>query len=143
MISPEHAYDVVLLALCIWREARGEPIDAKRGVAWVVRNRVEHPSWWGKDWNSVILKPWQFSSFNSTDANAVKWPSPLDTAWQASLEAAREVFAGDGADPTGGATHYHDDSLDAEPPAWARDGSLTPTVRLGRLRFFRPSVRRN
>lgn len=131
----DQIYEMFLLALCIWREARGEILDAKRGVAWVVRNRAAHPSWWGSDFISVILKPAQFSSFNANDPNAVKWPSPADASWIASLEIAAEVFAGAVPDPTGGATYYFDDSIAENPPAWA--AQLEPCAKIGRLNFFR------
>ena len=134
-VSLDQIYELFLLALCIWREARGECLDAKRGVAWVVRNRAAHPSWWGTDIISVILKPAQFSSFNSGDSNAVKWPAQQDNTWTASLGIAAEVLAGKGTDPTAGAAYYFDDSLAENPPAWA--AQLAPCAKLGRLNFFR------
>ncbi len=88
----EQIYEVFLLALVIWREARGETLAAKLAVAWVVRNRVQRPGWWGKDWGSVVLKPFQFSSFNHNDPNATRWPDPLDTSWEASLQIAADVY---------------------------------------------------
>jgi len=133
----EQVYEVFLLALVIWREARGESLPAKLGVAWVVRNRVQRPGWWGKDWISCVLKPFQFSSFNATDPNAVRWPSPLDTSWEASLQIAADVYAGRGQDPTSGAVYYFDRSLDNNPPAWAIDGSNAHTADIGNLHFYR------
>jgi len=64
-----------LMKLCVWREARGEGMLGKRGVAQVIQNRANDPSWWGHDIRSVILKPWQFSSFNMADPNSEKWPA--------------------------------------------------------------------
>jgi N-acetylmuramoyl-L-alanine amidase len=133
--SLDQVYELFLLALCVWREARGESLDAKRGVAWVVRNRAAHPSWWGTDSVTVILKPAQFSSFNAGDPNSVKWPAQNDLSWVAALEISAEVLAGRTEDPTGGATFYFDDSLAANPPAWA--AQLEPCAKLGRLNFFR------
>jgi N-acetylmuramoyl-L-alanine amidase len=130
-------YEIALLALCIWREARGESVAAKEAVAWAIRNRVLHPTWWGVDWITVILKPAQFSSFNANDPNAVKWPQMVDNTWLSSLVIAQAVHDGKGVDPTGGATHYFDDSLKDHPPAWAQDGSMELVTKIGSLNFWR------
>ncbi len=133
----EQVYEVFLLALVIWREARGEILAAKYGVAWVVMNRTKHPGWWGGPSTvSVILKPFQFSSFNHNDPNATRWPSPLDTSWEASLQIAADMYAGQGQDPTSGAVYYFDRSLDNNPPVWAIDGSTVHTADIGNLHFY-------
>ncbi len=148
----EQVYEVFLLALVVWREARGETLPGKLAVAWVVRNRVNHPGWWGKDWITVVLKPFQFSSFNRNDPNATRWPSPLDTSWEAALQIAADVYAGHGqvrfsdsggvqrtpetGDPTSGAVFYFDKSLDNNPPTWAIDGSTVHTADIGNLHFY-------
>lgn len=136
-LSSDETYPFTLLALCIWREARGETIPAKVGVAWVIRNRAKNPSWWGKDWISVILKPWQFSSFNVGDPNATKFPVPEDTSWIACLQAAEIAWEGIETDPVDGATHYFDKSLDANPPKWATDGSMVKVCDVDSLRFWK------
>lgn len=137
-MNPQQAYEVSLLALCIWRESRGQTILAKLGVAWSIRNRVNHPGWWGTDWASVITKRWQFSSMTAPgDVNLVAWPLPVDTSWHASLDAAQQAYSGTGTDPTNGATHYFDQSLDSNPPNWATDGSMVQTVSIDALRFWK------
>ena len=135
----QDAYHFTLLALCIWREARGEPVDTKVAVAWSIRNRVNRPGWWGHDYESVILLPWQYSSFNHNDINATKMPVSNDPSWQDSLIAASAIFAQPAllADPTGGATSYFDMSMDTHPPTWATDGSNVKTSDSGRLRFYK------
>lgn len=135
MFTIEEAWEVSLLALCIWREARGETVAAKRAVAWAIRNRVQKPSWWGTDYPSVILKKWQFSSFNANDPNAVKFPASNDTSWQASQMAAADAYQGRGDNPVGEATHYFDKSLDANPPAWA--AKMTHVCDIGNFHFYR------
>ena len=131
--------DQTLLALVLWREARGELYLTKQAVAWSIRNRVKHPSWWGHTWWSVILFPWQYSSFNHNDPNAVKWPVEDDPTWEDCLEIASMI----GAEPpkvgdmTGGAVSYFDISLDTHPPTWATDGSMTKTLDSGRLHFYK------
>lgn len=138
--SPEQAqfYDLFLLALCTWRESRGEILQAKQAVAWVIKNRASNPSWWGgPSLVSVILKPFQFSSFNAHDPNAVKFPTPVDTTWQASLEIAQQVVNGTVPDPTSGSTSYFDKSLDSNPPSWATDGSMVLASTIGDLHFYK------
>lgn len=131
-------YDLFLLALVIWREARGETPAAKQGVAWAVKNRALKPSWWGgSSYWSVILHPFQFSSFNHGDPNATKWPVPSDVSWSDSLEVAAGVISGNVLDNTSGATSYFDKSLDSKPPTWATDGSNIHTCDIGGLRFYR------
>lgn len=127
--------DLYLLALCVYREARGEPIEAKTGVACVVRNRVNHPGWWGKDYSSVILHHWQFSSFNPNDPNAQIFPASTEQAWADSVTTAYGVMSFSVPDNTYGSTLYFDKSLDKTPPSWA--ALSTPTVDLGRLHFYK------
>jgi N-acetylmuramoyl-L-alanine amidase len=127
-------YSLMLLALCVWREARGEVADAKLGVAWSIMNRAKNPGWWGSTLAEVVLKPYQYSSFNHNDPNATKWPPERDNSWLASCDAAQNAFSAAQADLTGGATHYFDKSLDANPPAWAAE--MKHTCDIGNLHFY-------
>lgn len=128
--------DAQLLALCVWREARGEPPEAKLAVACSIRNRVNNPSWWGKDWESVILKPWQYSSFNKNDPNEKKWPSESDSSFTDCTLAANQVFFDDVPDTTNGATHYYDTSI-SFPKAWGSEAEWENTLNVGRLKFWK------
>jgi len=129
----------VLLAMCIWGEARGECEAARLGVANVVANRVRRCRY-GAGWRGVILRKWAFSSFNPADPNRSKLLHPLDHdaagVWEACFAVAASVLAGGASDNTSGATHYFDDSLAAHPPAWARSPLMHPTVKIGRLNFY-------
>jgi len=57
----EKLTDAELMALCIEREAGGEPIEGQIAVGTVILERVDHRDWDGKTIHEVILKPWQFS----------------------------------------------------------------------------------
>jgi spore germination cell wall hydrolase CwlJ-like protein len=127
--------DLHLLALCVWREARGEVNDAQLGVACSIRNRVDKPGWWGTDYRSVILKPWQYSSFNAGDPNSIKFPDETDSVWLQCLENASLVINGNCPDNTDGAQSYFDKSLDNNPPKWA--ATMTHTLDIGRLHFYK------
>lgn len=61
-------------ALCTYREARGEDSQTQFAQACSLVNRVLEPCWWGTDVISVVLKPWQYSSFNFNDPNNMVWP---------------------------------------------------------------------
>lgn len=131
--------DVQLLALCCWREARGESDDAKIAQCWSVCNRVGNPGWWGHDWKTVILKPWQYSSFNANDPNSVEWPDDHDPSWIQCQQIAEAVYLDRLSDPTSGATNYYDISIEW-PKAWGNESEWENTLNVGRLRFWKMRV---
>ena len=134
-MTAAEAYQFGLLPLCVWREARNQDHATKVAVAWTIRNRTSRPMWWGRDYPSVILKPWQYSSFNAADPNSQKFPRADDPSFEDCLIAAEAVFTGTTEDPTGGATHYYDRSLDSKPPTWAN--SMTRTADIGAFHFYK------
>lgn len=96
--------DKFLLALCVWREARGESLRGKKLVASVIINRTrDDKRRWGRDIRSVILQPLQFSSFNLGEPNSIKFPQNTSD-WIDSAQAAEEAVAGTLAST---ANHYH------------------------------------
>lgn len=131
-------HELILLTMCLWGEARGEDALAKLAVGCVIRNRVNAPRWWGDSWKSVILKPYQFSSFNVGDPNRKKLLVPLaygtPQEWIHCFYAALGVYENHVGDFTGGANHYYDISL-PEPPDWAK--GKEPVFVQGRFRFFK------
>lgn len=132
--------DLTLMQLCVWREARGEGYDGKRGVAHVIRNRTLVPSWWNRHIPGsvacVVLQPFQFSSFNPTDPNADKWPADDDPSFAECCAAALAVWQGTDEDNTDGATYYYDTSI-SWPSAWGDQSKYVNTLDLGRLRFWK------
>lgn len=137
----QEVWEVALLALVLWREARGETVMTKRVVAWSIRNRAMHPGWWGNGWAGVIMAPRQYSSMTYPgDPNLVKYPQPNDTAWMACMDMASEVYnAPAGMDISMGATHYFDRSLDGTEavPTWATDGSMMHVMDSGNFHFWK------
>ena len=126
-----------LLALCVWRESDDQSVGCMAAVAHVVKNRVEKPCWWGVDYHSVILKPWQFSCFNHGDPNESRWPADNNLQWIEALHIA-DAVAVNNTDPdnTDGATTYYDVSID--PPDWT--GGMIFTVQFDRIRFYKPPM---
>lgn len=124
-----------LLALCIWREARGETQLARVGVGKTVTNRcaIAPAQGFGHTIDTNVLKPYAFSSFNRGDVNASKFPFDLDSTWQACQLAAKAAIDASHPDPTRGAIFYHDSSLTAAPHAW---GPVKLTAEIGRLKFY-------
>jgi spore germination cell wall hydrolase CwlJ-like protein len=133
LMNTEDMWNICLLALCIWREARGEPDEAKLGVAFTVKNRVRKPGWWGHTYPSVILHPYQYSSFNPNDPNAMKFPENDDTVWDECMEIAQEVYEGTASDPTDEAVNYYAASIPE--PEWAKQMHFT--VQLGNQKFYK------
>ena len=106
------------LALCVWREARGESPRGKRLVAQVIENRVQDRRW-PETYVSVITQPWQFSAFNKTDQNATKFPSETDPSWPDCVAAADAVL--ETAEPFTDANHYCVSTIF---PAWRDDAKI-------------------
>lgn len=132
--------DRLVLALTLWREARGEGLAGMVAVAWTIRNRVEDgrdKSWWGEGYAGVCQRPYQFSCWNSNDPNypyltgAKEIPAAEFDKCQV---AAQQVIEGLIPDPTGGATHYYSTSM-TKPPKWVLGATLT--LQLGHHIFFR------
>lgn len=121
-----------LLALCVWREARGECIEAKLGVVWTVLNRC-HTRGQGfqPDIAGNVLKPGAFSSFIDGDPNATKYPCPDDPSWHDSLQVAQAAGI---SDPTRGAVFYFSPPVTIPPFAWGR---VELSAEIGRLKFYR------
>lgn len=135
VLPPREPYlsdPVQLLALCIWREARGESAAAKLGVAWTIRNRCALAPAQGfkHDVAGNILHPWAFSSFMEGDPNSTKYPAADDQCWLDSLSVARSIDT----DPTLGAVFYFSPPLTAPPKAW---GAVIHSATIGGLNFYR------
>ena len=98
------AYEAVMLALVMWREARGEGRDGQRAVGHVVRNRAK------AGWGSVvecIVKKNQFTSMSVPgDGQLTKWPTLSDGRFREALEDAQRILDGSDGDLTGGALYY-------------------------------------
>ncbi len=128
-------YEVVLLALTVWREARGEAIEGKIAVAYSIKNRVDRPSWWGKDWISVLTKKWQYSSLTDpNDKQLATWPKADDAVFAECLNVADGVMTGLFNPPLKGADSYYDDSI--PPPKWAAQHPECFVGKIGRLNFY-------
>lgn len=133
----------VLLGLCLWGEARGEPVEGQTAVAWVVRHRVERRR---STYPGEILKPWQFSSFNVSDPNRARIEElagrsyadrSLTPGWRQAYYVARGVIGDWLLDNSRGADHYCATALLRLPgaPSWADPAKQVAVI--GHHTFFR------
>lgn len=125
--------EIDVLARTLWGEARGEGIKGMEAVACVVFNRVRCGGWWGRSVIQVCQKPYQFSCWNKNDSNFMKLLAvdDRDRFFRSAQEVARRALAGLITDPTGGATHYHADSIR---PRWV--GVNKPSAIIGHHIFY-------
>lgn len=132
MSNTRLTYSEWMLALCIWREARGEPAAGKIAVGEVIRNRMKANARWRNTISGVVTQPKQFSAFNEGDPNAVKFPKPDEQAWLESCASAVLIMQDASDDIAKGANHYH---TKAVKPYWAR-GKM-PVCEIGNHIFYK------
>src|SRR5215210_7568068 len=103
------------LALCVYREARGESMIGKLLVAQTIENRVVDARW-PDTYIGVITQPLQFSAFNKSDPNVTVFPKEDDLAWLDCVAIADTVIAAP--TPFTFSNHYHVKGLN---PQWRDD----------------------
>lgn len=115
------------LAEMITWEARGEPLEGRYAVAWVVLNRVQH-SRWGDDILSVVNERKQFSYLQDMKHQS----PPTQKDWTEAFIVAYDVLHGDVVSPVWDANHYHSVSVN---PSWNKDMELV--AQIGNHIFYR------
>src|SRR5512135_2890358 len=112
-------WETAIVALTLWREARGEGEIGMRAVACSIRNRVNRPSWWGNDYGSVVTKRLQYSSMSAPgDPQLSRYPDAMDPAFAQALDLADDLIHDEPIDnPVVGADSFYDISISA--PSWA------------------------
>jgi len=136
-----------LVALVVWREARGRPEEEIRGILWSMANRVKAKYHGQTGWVEVVTAPAQYSSIPwmnlqgkvIADANGFTWPKPGNPEWpkyEICFNLASNVIRGISTNNIKDATHYFDKSLDGREPAWSRSEGSRHVVDVGDLRFY-------
>lgn len=122
--------DVLAMARTLFGECRGESLNGQIAVAWVIRNRAEHPGWWSRNRDgipddtieAVCLEPHQFSCW--WDAQALKVRTVTVAKLKLFILLAQDILADRIPDPTDGADHYHTilrpEYAKVWPPKWAQ-----------------------
>lgn len=130
LINPE-----ALAIATIWMEARGEGMDGMICVGEVIRNRMRRRYQSDGTIEGTVLRPYQFSGFNTRDANrtpALRLESDdpvviqCGSAWQLSEETVM----------TRGAVLYYNPSIVTVRPPWVL--ASAEVAHVGKHHFFVP-----
>jgi N-acetylmuramoyl-L-alanine amidase len=126
--------DRVVLALLVYGESRGEPVEGQIAVASVVRNRVKNRQ---QGWKDVCLAPDQFSCFDADDPNyptlqraaVILMTQPLVPDLAQAQWIADGIMAGSCKDNTQGSLNYLTTRLlEHDPPKWARNKPVAAVI---------------
>ena len=128
--------ELTCLAMNVYYESRGEPVEGQFGVAEVTMNRAADPRYPNTICEVVHQKRWDYlrkrhvSAFSWTEFETV--PEPEGAAWQRAVAVADAAFYGRRAQRLEGAVHYH--ALHIR-PSWSR--GKEPVARIGQHVFYR------
>jgi spore germination cell wall hydrolase CwlJ-like protein len=128
--------ELTCLAMNVYYEARGEPIDGQHGVAGVTMNRVLDSRYPNSICNVVHQKRWDYlrkryvGAFSWTEFDSV--PEPEGEAWHRAVEVAEAAIERRGEPMLQGAVHYHAQHIR---PSWSR--GKKPIAKIGRHVFYR------
>jgi N-acetylmuramoyl-L-alanine amidase len=112
----------VVLALAMWREARGEGTAGMTAVGCVIRNNVK-----GNNWIAVITKPYFISSLTAhADPELIIWPKLNDLQFSIAMMLAEGIMSYAILDVTDGATHYFNPNVVL--PTWAASMKKVKTI---------------
>ena len=120
----DHANVIDRVTRVVNAEARGEPYIGKIAVAWVIKNRFNHPrKMYGHSITEITQRKHQFAYWTKDVGDMENW--------NASINAAEDVFYRDYPDPTKGSKHFLSGNCY---PSWVRGKS--PAVVIGGHRFY-------
>lgn len=137
MIAEAFAVSVACLAMNVYHEARGQPLEGQVAVAHVTLNRARHT---GLTPCQVVIQPKQFSWVNdgkmyydgkSWKVDPSLWPRNKK-AWDEAKLVARAVMLNVVKDPTHGALYYHAEKVH---PKWAK--KMQFVTKIGSHLFYR------
>lgn len=132
-------YEKALLALALWREARGEPIEGIRAVGHVILNNAN-----GNIAALITRKNYLSSMAHVGDPQLVVYPASTDAVFQNILPIAENLYEGIDSDNTNGAMFYANvDNVPAGANNWfwaniiQRPDIHPVTVVIGHHTFFK------
>ena len=127
--------ELTYLAMNVYYESRGEPLEGQYGVAEVTMNRVADPRYPDTVCEVVYQKRWDY--LRKRDVSAFSWtefdmvPHPEGTAWESAKLVARATLRGERQPMLDGAVHYHSVYIR---PSWS--AGRKPVARIGRHVFY-------
>lgn len=100
----------------------------------MIYNRWRSKRWlkFGHSLTSVVLAPWQFSSFNASDPNVAAYPHPEDQTWLKCCEIVSEPPT----DLMNGALYYFNPKV--VKPDWAQ--SFDRVASIGNHDFYKERI---
>lgn len=127
--------DETWAVLTIWCEARGESAEGQRAVAEVIQTRMRRRYQSDGTVVGTVLRPYQFSSWNTGDPNRLRAAilDDADAAVAACRQAWRDVLAGES--PVPNAVLYLNPAVVSVLPTWAHPDALVRTI--GSHSFYR------
>ena len=114
------------LSVCIYHEARGEPVEGQIAVGHVILNRVIKRK---KSIKEVVLQPYQFSWANEGMPPIKDYISFIECMNVADIVLEERKIG----EYFYGSDHYFADNID--PPSWSK--SMTFIKKIGRHLFFK------
>lgn len=128
-------WDKAVTALCIWREARGEPPAGQQAICHVILTRMgELNAKTPGAAATVVEAKWQFSSMTAVgDSQLILWPRKPDPKFDQIMDIVEKCFDGTLPDNTDGATHYFNPQVVL--PVWAKE--MVKTVSIGHHDFYK------
>ena len=129
-----------LVTATIFGEARGESIEGKVAVGWVIKNRVLDDRW-PNTYKEVILQRKQFSCWNKKDRNYEKTVNATianrchaDPVWRECRLVAHGILYDRLLDNTRGSNHYHANYI--EKPYWVKSKKCEFKEMYGKQLFY-------
>lgn len=133
---PRLVPDETWAVLTIWQEARGEAAEGRVAVAEVIRNRMRRQYQSDGTVVGTVLRPYQFSGWNTRDVN--RRLSAVLHDDDPSVIACRDAWhlALEGSEITNGAVLYCNPKVIAELPLWVAASREVAVI--GRHHFYVP-----
>jgi N-acetylmuramoyl-L-alanine amidase len=132
LLIPETAWAIMTIA----QEARSEPYLGMLAVAEVIRNRMTSRFYSDGTVRGTVLKPYQFSGWNTSDPNRIICAGLLksDEITKLCLIAWNDAISHN-TNNTANAVMYYANYIAA--PNWANSSEFIFTTEIGKHRFYR------